>query len=141
METFTNAISRSGDAPATIRFSSGLEAPADAPPKFGGKAGCVSPEELFIASVSSCLMMSYYYFAGVKKIAIASYETTAEGDVEKGSPTGGMWFTAVRVRARVKPVNAADAERCKALAASAEKYCIVSASIKTPVDYQVEVLA
>lgn len=141
MEKFINTMVRTGAEPAKVRFASGLEANADAPPKYGGREGCLSPEELFVSSVNACLMMSYYYFAGVKKVPIASYESEAEGTVEKGSPAGGMWFTGVTVRARVKPENPADAERCKALAASAEKYCIVSASIRPAVHYEVEVLA
>jgi organic hydroperoxide reductase OsmC/OhrA len=141
MESFTNTIYRSGETAAKVRFSNGLETDADAPPKFGGKPGCVTPEELFVASVNACLMMAYYYVAGIRKIGIASYESEAEGTVEKGSPTGGMWFTGVKVRARIKPENLEDADRCRALAESAEKYCIVSATSKAPVDYAVEVVA
>jgi organic hydroperoxide reductase OsmC/OhrA len=140
MESFANSMSRTGDAPAKAIFASGLQTDVDAPPKYGGKPGCLTPEELFVASVNACLMMSFYYFAGIKKIGIASYEAEAEGAVEKGSPGGGLWFTGVKVHARVKPADPADAERCKALVASAEKYCIVSASIKPPVDYEVEVI-
>lgn len=141
MEQYSNTMTREGDGPAMIRFASGLEAEADAPPKFGGKEGCLTPEELLVSSVNACLMMSYYYFANVKKIGIVSYESQAEGTVEKGSPGGGMWFTNLKVRARVKSANPEDAERCRTLAASAEKYCIVSASLKTPVDYEVEVIS
>lgn len=141
MEQFTNTMTREGDGPAKISFASGLQADADAPPKFGGKEGCLTPEELLVSSVNACLMMSYYYFANVKKIGIVSYESEAEGTVEKGSPSGGMWFTGLKVRARVRPANGQDAERCKTLADSAEKYCIVSASLKAPVDYQIEVIS
>lgn len=139
METFVNLISRAGETAARVRFTGGWEADADAPPKYGGKEGCLTPEEMFVASVNACLMMSYYYFANVKKINLASYESEAEGIVEKGAPSGGMWFTGLKVRARVKPSNPEDADRCKSLSASAEKYCIVSASINTPVDYVVEI--
>jgi organic hydroperoxide reductase OsmC/OhrA len=140
MEQFTNTISRTGETAAKVRFTNGLEAEIDAPPKFGGKAGCLTPEELFVASVNACLMMSYFYVAGIKKIGIASYVSEAEGTVEKGSPTGGMWFTGVNVLARIKPGNPADADRCRALAESAEKYCIVSATSKAPVHFEVEIL-
>lgn len=139
MATFASHVSRRG-MDGTIGFPGVGEQPIGPPADFGGRADVLNPETLFVGAVNACLMMTFHFFADRRKIGIVEYESSAEGAVEK-SESGSMWFSGVRVRARAKVSDPGQIEACRALAPTVEKYCLVSASLKTPVHYEIEVEA
>ena len=65
------------------RFPGGGEVEASAAPQFLGKAENVDPEEAFVASVSSCHMLTFLAICARKKIIVDSYEDRACGYMEK----------------------------------------------------------
>jgi len=105
------------------------------PGEYGGRTDTLNPEELFVASINSCLMLVFQHFAGKKHVEVESYESTVEGTVEKTRE--GLRFTSVNIVAKVKS-SAPEAEaKLKELADLAEKFCLVSNSVKCPVSYVV----
>jgi organic hydroperoxide reductase OsmC/OhrA len=105
------------------------------PPEYGGSADTLNPEELFVASINSCLMLVFYHFAEKSGVEIEHYESEAEGAVEK--TRNGLRFTAVRVQARVKARTQDGAGKLNQCAELAEKFCLVSNSLSCPVSYNV----
>ncbi len=69
------------------------------PPEFGGKEGVWAPEELFIASVNSCVMTTFLYFANKEKLNFVSYESEAEGILERGKR--GFWFSQITLYPKI----------------------------------------
>jgi organic hydroperoxide reductase OsmC/OhrA len=135
MTSFKNDIHCVAGNPAVTTMSGAKDAEIGAPPEYGGSADTLNPEELFVASINSCLMLVFYHFAEKSHVAIESYEAGAEGTVEKTRE--GLRFTKVNVQAKVK-VRAEDiAGEVRKLAELAEKFCLVSNSVTCPVTYEV----
>ena len=138
MEVFTNAVYKKADKPAMTQMSGIPEAEVGAPPVYGGSPDALNPEEMFVASINSCIMLVFYHFANKYKVGISSYFTEAKGTVEKAK--NGLRFTSVVVKAKVALDDESQAEKIEEIAQLAEKYCLVSGSVTCPVSYQVKVV-
>ena len=135
MTIFKNAIRCMAGNPAVTTMSGAKEAEIGPPVEYGGRPDTLNPEELFVASINSCLMLVFYHFAEKSGVAIESYEADAEGTVEK--TRNGLRFTKVSVQAQVKIQATDGAGSLQELAELAEKFCLVSNSVSCPVSYDV----
>ena len=108
------------------------------PPEFGGVEAEWTPEHLLVASVESCLLSTFLYFAERFKLSPCSYASTAEGTVEKTKE--GLRFTAIDVSIRLTVADAKAAEKVSSLHIrdKLEKYCLVSASLGFPVRIDID---
>lgn len=138
MPTFKSAISRQEKSDARLDIGGMDRIDVAAPPEYGGREGVATPESLLLGAVNSCLMLAFYYAAGLKKTDVLTYEGEAEGTVEKSVEKRRLWFSRITVRARVKLANPEEVGRLAELRELAEKFCIVSASLQSPVEYVVE---
>jgi organic hydroperoxide reductase OsmC/OhrA len=68
-------------------------------PKFSDPAG-VDPEEAFVASLSSCHMLTFLYVAARKGFVIDRYDDTAEGVMSKNDK-GRFFVKAVTLRPKI----------------------------------------
>ena len=95
---------------------------------------CVDPEEAYVASVSSCHMLTFLYLAYQQGFQVDRYEDEAVGVMtrnEKGVP----WVSSIRLQPQIaysgdRIPTAADEER---LHHSAHEQCFIANSIKTNV--------
>lgn len=135
MTLFKNALRCVAGSPAVTSMSGAKDTEIGPPSEYGGSSDTLNPEELFVASINSCLMLVFYHFADKAGVLIDSYEANAEGTVEK--TRNGLRFTNVSVQARVK-TQAEDIDgKLHELAELAEKFCLVSNSVSCPVNYNV----
>src|ERR1700744_1037791 len=73
----------------TISFDGGTEVPASASPHVVGKWAvreAVDPEEMLVAALSSCHMLSFLHLARLAGFTAAAYHDHAEGVMEEVSP-------------------------------------------------------
>ena len=138
MEVFTNTIAKRENELAKIAMSGVHEAEVGAPECYGGSPDALNPEEMFVASINSCIMLVFYHFADKYKVGIRSYSTEAAGTVEKTK--NGLRFTGVLVKAKVVLCDESQAGKIGEIAQLAEKYCLVSGSVSCPVSYEVKVV-
>ena len=138
MELFKNTLSKQASQPAMTSMSGIGETPLGPPPEYGGSEETLNPEEMFVASVNSCIMLVFYYFAVKCNIDVLSYTSQAEGRVEK--TRNGLRFTNINVRAKVSLSSDQPTDEVKKAAQLAEKFCLVSNSLTCPVQYNVEVV-
>jgi organic hydroperoxide reductase OsmC/OhrA len=94
----------------------------------------VDPEEAFVASLSSCHMLTYLYLCWREKIEVASYEDDAVGMLTKNE-RGVPWVSTVYLNPRVvyageKTPSRDDEVR---LHHAAHEGCFISNSVKTDV--------
>ena len=101
------------------------------PEEFGGPRGYLSPEDLFVASVNSCLMTTFLYFADKKKVKIKNYASEAIGTLSKGLK--GFSFSEIEVKIDILAEDNEVQKKIPELIELAKKYCLVSNSIKTKI--------
>ena len=138
MEIFKNTVYRNSGQPAKTTMSGISETEIGPPAEYGGNPNALNPEELLVASVNSCIMLVFFHFARKYEVEIASYNSQAEGKVEKTK--NGLRFTNVQVTAKVSLADGASAEKIEEIAHLADKYCLVTGSLACPVQYNVEIV-
>ncbi len=134
---YVNTVRKGGDEEAEVVFSGPGELAVGPAPEFGGRPESLNPEELFVAAINSCLMMTFFYFLRKSGIELMSYKADAEGQLRKGHD--GLRFTDVHVHATATVREPSLAEKICELAALAEKHCFVSRSVSCPVYYDLHV--
>ncbi len=108
------------------------------PPEFKGHEGIWSPEDLFVASINTCVMSTFLAFAERAGLAFTAYESDAEGRVELVD--GKLKVTTVVVKPRVTLAPGADAAKAREILAKAEATCLISNSVKTHVTMEATVV-
>ena len=135
MEVFKNSLRKTGQKDAVTSMSGAENLPIGPPAQYGGSADTLNPEELFVASVNSCIMLVFSHFAKKKELDFCEYSSEAEGIVEKTKE--GLRFTGISVKAEVVLNDENQAGKVEEIAQLAEKYCLVSNSVSCPVEYSV----
>jgi len=102
------------------------------PPEFPkGMPGIWSPEHLFVAAVSSCLMTTFLAIAENSNLAFESFECRAVGKLEKID--GKYLISEITLKPEVI-LNSTDmADKARRVIEMSEKACLISNSIKTTV--------
>lgn len=116
------------DGGTTIQASG---APGNVPAQFSSEVS-VDPEELFVASLSSCHMLWFLDLARRAGVEILSYEDQAEGVMEQDAD-GRTAITRVTLRPRVETENETAPDQLAALHAQAHDACFIANSVKTVV--------
>jgi organic hydroperoxide reductase OsmC/OhrA len=116
------------------RFDAGIDVPASAALAFRGDSECVDPEEAFVASVSSCHMLTFLALCAKKRIVVDSYEDRSVGHMEKNE-SGKLAVTRVDLHPRIKfgPGVALPAEALADLHHRAHEECFIANSVKTEI--------
>jgi len=114
------------------------EIPASSDPNFRGDATRYNPEELLVASLSSCHMLWYLHLCSVNKIVVLSYEDTAAGTMAE-KENGSGEFVHVQLRPRITVSDDSDVERAHALHHQAHEMCFIANSVKFPVEVVAEI--
>src|SRR5438445_8308358 len=77
------------------------EVPGSSDPSFRGDPSRYNPEDLLVASLSACHMLSYLHLCAVNHITILDYRDAALGLMDENSD-GSAQFTRVTLRPTVK---------------------------------------
>ena len=102
------------------------------PPEFPkGISGIWSPEHLFTASVSSCLMTTFLAIAENSKLEFSSFNCKSKGKLEQVE--GKYLITEVLLEPLVIIKNEKDRDRAERVLQKAEAACLISNSIKSKV--------
>jgi organic hydroperoxide reductase OsmC/OhrA len=104
-----------------------------ADPVFRGDPSLHNPEELLVAALSSCHMLSYLALCALGGIAVESYEDNAVGTMTETAGAGR--FTRAVLRPRVV-IASGDLERARALHDEAQAQCFIAASVNFPVEHE-----
>jgi len=123
---------------AKMRSGGGAESSFDAPAVFGGEAGHWTPEDLFVAAVDTCLLLTLMFYTEKAGIEMTGYESASRGTLEKTAQ--GMRFTFVSCKATATVTGDEAAAQVRELGEKVEKRCLVSASLTCPVSYELDVV-
>lgn len=94
-----------------------------------------NPEELLLAALSQCHMLSYLHVATNHGVVVLGYEDAATGTMSEDGRGGGA-FVAATLRPRVTVADAAMAELAQQLHAEAAEKCFIAASVAFPVGHE-----
>src|SRR6185436_13008747 len=110
-------------------FDGGVTVPASsspaAVPKPYSNETCVDPEEAFVASLSSCHMLTYLFLASKAGFQIVSYDDDAVGTMTRND-RGIQWVSTVVLQPRI--VYGGDKRPSEA-----DEQCFIANSVKTEI--------
>jgi organic hydroperoxide reductase OsmC/OhrA len=118
----------------TWKFDGGHEMTASAAPAYLGNPKNVDPEEAFVASLSSCHMLTFLAIACKQKFVMDDYVDEAVGHMEKNAD-GKMAITKVTLKPKItfsgekKPT----AEELDKMHHAAHDNCFIANSVKTEI--------
>jgi peroxiredoxin-like protein len=125
------------DGYATLS-SPGVPDLRSAPPEdFGGPGDAWSPEQLLLAAVQSCFLLTFRAVAQASRLEWASMSVEAEGVVDRAG--GVTRFTEIVLRPRVALPAGTDWVRVQRALEKAERACLVSSSLATPIRLEPEI--
>jgi len=107
---------------------------ASSDPYFRGDAARYNPEELLVASLSSCHMLSYLHLCAVNGVVVTAYEDEATGLMPEDDISARV--TEVTLRPRVTVTVESDAARALHLHEEASKLCFIARSVNFPVRHE-----
>jgi organic hydroperoxide reductase OsmC/OhrA len=91
-----------------------------------------NPEELLVASLSSCHMLWYLHLCSQSGIVVTRYIDEAEGTMIEDAAIGGKFERAV-LRPRVT-ISKGDKQKAAALHHEAHRLCFIANSVNFPID-------
>ena len=109
-------------------------------PAFRGDPNRYNPEELLVASISSCHMLWYLHLCADAGVTVTAYEDAAEGRMEETADGSGR-FTEVVLHPNVTIAAGADGALAERLHARAHEKCFIANSVNFPISYAVRVFA
>jgi len=121
-----------GPAGYATLSSGGVPDLRTAPPlEFNGPGDVWSPEQLVLAAVEACFLLTFRAVAQASRVEFTSLSVEGEGIVDVRD--GRMRFTEIILRPRVALPAGEDYVRVRRALEKAERTCLVSASLDTPV--------
>ena len=120
------------DYTVTIDGKPDIHGSAD--PMFRGDAGLPNPEDLFVAAISSCHLLSYLALCARKGISVVAYEDNASGTLVFTADGGGS-FEEVLLRPEVTIAEAEHEAAALALHEEAHRVCYIASSCSTPIHH------
>ncbi len=117
-----------------VRAAGKPELAASADPTFRGDATRWNPEELLLAALSQCHLLSYLHSAVNHGIVVLEYDDSPVGTMEQVGQGGR--FTEVVLRPRVVVADAAQVGLAHEIHAEAGRNCFIAASVAFPVRHE-----
>jgi organic hydroperoxide reductase OsmC/OhrA len=107
---------------------------------FRGDATKYNPEDLLVASLSACHMLSYLHLCAINNIVVTEYTDDATGTMSENTlhdpDAGSGQFIEVTLHPRVTITGASDSAKALHLHEDAGKLCFIARSVNFPVHHE-----
>lgn len=123
----------------TVRLNAaGLSELHSAPPQeFGGPGDQWSPEDLLVAAIADCFVLSFRAIAAMSKFSWHDLQCQVSGKLDKVERD--IQFTAFTVQAHLKIPADADESRAQRLLEKAETSCFITNSLKAEPHLEIQI--
>ncbi len=102
-------------------------------PKFLGDPTKYNPEELLLASLSSCHMLWYLYLCSENQIIVTNYQNHVLGEVDSSAPNGGR-FVYAKLQPTITITHLDHIDLAKKLHKQAHQKCFIANSLNFSID-------
>jgi len=143
---YTTSVAWKGEHWGHIVMGNGPEMDFSAPPEAQGHPGVLTPEDAFVASANTCIMMMFIWAAERYKLNLLSYDCQAEGtkriELDRTEIFTHLCFRPhIRVSAGEEDPAAVHSRTQRALW-SAQKYSLVANSVRSEIiiEPQIEII-
>lgn len=119
----------------SLETGEGLETEMSVPKEFGGDEKNPSPEDLFSASLQTCMIATFKTIAERKDLIYGKIHSEASFNLERGEDSRPIMKEG-EVNIVVKGVE--NVEKAESVAEAAEKNCFIHNSVKTSVETSFE---
>lgn len=129
--TFTsNSEASSEDHKWSLETGEGLKTSMSVPEDFGGDEKHPSPEDLFSASIQTCMLATFKTVAERKGLTYERIEVEAEINLDRGEDSRPVMKDG---KIEVSVTGVENTEKAEKVAEAAEKNCFIHNSVKTDV--------
>lgn len=119
----------------TIQVEGKPEITGSSDPSFRGDKTRHNPEELFVASLSSCHMLWYLHLCSTNGITVIDYHDNAEG-VMLEEKSGAGYFESVTLKPNVTILESDKIEMAEKLHTQANKMCFIANSCNFEIKHE-----
>jgi organic hydroperoxide reductase OsmC/OhrA len=106
--------------------------PGSSDPGFRGDKDRWNPEELLVASVSTCHQLWYLHLCADAGIVVMAYADKASGEMMEAEDGGGR-FASITLRPHARLAAGADVAKAAALHERAHHLCFIANSVNFPI--------
>ena len=121
----------------TVQGKRSIEGSADR--TFHGNADRWNPEDMLVAALSQCHLLSYLHVAASRGVVVTSYLDNAEGTMEQ-TPDGAGHFVSVTLRPVVTVATASMVDSAVDAHRDAAAKCFIANSVNFPVNHEPRVV-
>ncbi|MFJ9952464.1 OsmC family protein [Kitasatospora sp. NPDC091207] len=108
--------------------------PGSSDPAFRGDPARWNPEQLLLASISQCHLLSYLHLCAVNGVVVTDYADRPVGTMAETAEGGH--FTEAVLHPRIEVASAEMVEKALALHADAHRACFIASSVNFPVRHE-----
>lgn len=112
----------------------GVTVPMSAAPDFGGSAVRVNPEQMYVASLSSCQALTFLFLAARAHVLVTGYSDDALGEL--AMVEGKLRMASVKLRPRIKVARGTDTGKVRTLVDTAHRQCFIGNSVSANVEVE-----
>ncbi len=113
--------------------------PGSADPAFRGNPARHNPEDMLLAALSACHMLSYLAVCARRGVTVLEYSDEAEA-VLTLTATGGGRFASATLHPRVRVAVPEQADLARDLHAAAHEACTIASSCNFPIHHEITVV-
>jgi len=122
----------------SVRMPGKPDLAGSADPMFRGDAARHNPEDLLLAAITSCHMLSYLALCARSRICVLAYSDLAEAVMQTTADGGGR-FTSATLHPRVMIRDATQRARAMSLHDKAHAHCFIASSCNFPIGHEATV--
>lgn len=122
----------------TIEIEGKPALPASADKPFRGDPTRWNPEDMLLAALSECHLLSYLHACVSAGVVVVSYRDEATG-IMRETGAGGGAFAEVTLHPRVVVAEESMIEAARAAHAQANEWCFIANSVNFPVRHEAEI--
>jgi len=123
-----------------VRMAGKPDLPGSADPAFRGNPARHNPEDLLLAALSACHMLSYLALCARRGVTVLEYSDEAEAVLTLTAAGGGS-FASATLRPQVRVAAPDQADLARELHAAAHEACFIASSCNFPVRLEFTVVA